>query len=107
MADDGDLGVLAAKAPRMIKEKAAWWKRVSQINAVKTPELEDLEGEVSAVSKRKEAGRKTGTICANHLRFPGKCYCCFDPDNCLLKDSIVQRPSSSGKRSGNSRAGRQ
>ena len=103
-ADDGDLEILAARATRMIKEKAARRKRVSQINAVKTSEPEDPEGEVNAVSKRREAGSKTGTICANHLRFPGKCYHCFDPDNCLLKDSVIQRPSSSGKRSGNSRA---
>ena len=106
-ADDGDLGDLVTKATWMIKEKAARRKRASQINAVKTLELEDPEGEVNAVSGRKEAGSKTGTICANHLRFPGKCYPCFDPDNCLLKDSVVQRPSSSGKQSGKSRAGRQ
>ena len=106
-ADDSDLGVLATKATRMIKEKAARRKRASQINAVRASEPESPEGEVNAMSKRKEAGSKTGTICANHLRFPGKCYRCFDPDNSLLKDSIVQHPSSSGKRSGNSRAGRQ
>ena len=88
----------------MIKEKAARKKRASQINEVRAPEL---EGEVNAVAKRKEAGSKTGTICANHLRFPGKCYRCFDPDNCLLKDAIVQRPSVSGKKAGNARAGRQ
>ena len=91
----------------MIKEKAARRKRASQINAVRASEAEDREGEVNAVSKRKEAGSRTGTICANHLRFPGKCYRCFDPDNCLLKDSVIQCPSSSGKKSGNSRAGRQ
>ena len=72
----------------MIKEKAARKKRASQINTVKTPEP---EGEVNAVAKRKEAGSKTGTVCANHLRFPGKCYRCFDPDNCLLKD--IRRPT--------------
>ena len=103
-ADDSELGVLATSATRMIKEKAAKKKRSSQINAVKAPELEE---EVNAVTKRKETGSKTGTIWANHLRFPGKCYKCFDPDSCLLKDSVVQRPQSSGRRSGNSRAGRQ
>ena len=89
----------------MIKEKAARRKRASQINAVRASEPEIPEDEVNAVSKRTEAGSKTGTICASHLRFPGKCYRCFDQDNCLLKDSVVQRPSSSTKRSGNSRAG--
>ena len=98
-ADDSELEVLATRATRMIKEKAAKKKRSSQINAVKAPGPEE---EVNAVTKRKEAGSKTGTICANH-----KCYRCFDRDNCLLKDSVVQRPSSSTKRSGNSRAGRQ
>ena len=82
-ADDSELDVLAARATRIIKEKAARKKKVSQINAIKAPELEE---EVNAVTKRKETGSKTGTICANHLRFPGKCYRCFDPDNCVLKD---------------------
>ena len=69
--------------------------------------MENPEGEVGTVSRHKDNGSKTGSVCANHLRFPGKCYRCFDPDNCLLRDSIVQRPSGSGKRSGNYRAGRQ
>ena len=109
-ADDGDLGDLAVKATRMIKEKAARRKRVLQINVVRESEGESPEGEISAVSRRKDNKSKTGSICANHLRFPGKCYCCFNPDNCLLKDSIVQCPSvsgSAGKKSGNARAGRQ
>ena len=101
-ADDSNLGVLATKATQMIKEKAARKKRASQINEVRASEPEIPEDEVNAVSKRKEAGSKMGTICANH-----KCYRCFDRDNCLLKDSVVQRLSSSTKRSGNSRAGRQ
>ena len=106
-ADNGDLGVLAAKATRMIKEKAARRKRASQINAVKSSELQDPEGEFGAMSRRRDVESKAGVICANHLRFPGKCFRCFDPDNCMLKDSIAQRPSSSDKKSGNSRAGRQ
>ena len=81
-ADDSELDVLATRATRIIKEKATRKKKVSQINAIKAPELEE---EVNAVTKRKERGSKTGTICANHLRFPGKCYRCFDPDNCVLK----------------------
>ena len=84
--------------------------RTSQVNMVEGPEDKSPGGEVGAVSRRKDNKSKTGSACANHLRFPGKCYRCFDPDNCLLKDSIIQRPSSSGntgKRSGNARASRQ
>ena len=109
-ADDGNLGALATEATKMMREKAARRKRASQINAVKESEVESPEGEISAVSRRKDTGSKTGSICANHLRFPGKYYRCFDPDNCLLKNSVIQRPSAScnaGKRSGNARAGRQ
>ena len=104
-ADDGDLGVLAVKATKMLREKAARRSQTSQVNAV-----EESEDEINAVSKGKASQSKQGPICANHLRFPGKYYRCFDPDNCLLKDSIIQRPSGSGnagRRSRNARAGRQ
>ena len=94
----------------MLRERAARRSRAAQVNVVEGSEEESLEGEVGAVSKGRTSKSKQGSICANHLRFPGKCYRCFDPENCLLKDSIIQRPSSSGnagKKSGNARASRQ
>ena len=110
VANDGNLGVLAIKATKMLRERTARRNRTSQVNAVGGPEDEATGGEIDAVSRGKDNKSKTGSVCANHLRFPGKCYRCFDPENCLLKDSIIQRPSSSGnagKKSGNARAGRQ
>ena len=107
-ADDGNLGVLAAKATKMLRERTARRKRASQINAVR--DREESLPEVDAVASGGAARTKVGAICANHLRFPGNCYRCFDPERCLLKDAVIQRPVGSGnsrKKAGNARAGRQ
>ena len=105
-ADDSDLENLAAKAARMMKEAVVKRKRVERINAISP--RDDL-GEIDAVSSN-AAKDKTGLVCANHLRFPGNCYRCANPERCLLKDAIVQKKEGGGgarRRSGNTKAGRQ
>ena len=107
-ADDSELPVLAAKATRMLKEKIVKKKRIEQVNAIKLSSQEDLE-EVDAVSGG-AAKAKMGVVCANHLRFPGNCFKCFEPERCLFKDALIPRPvgsSNSKKKSGNFRAGPQ
>ena len=107
-ADDGDLGVLAAKATKMMREKAARRRRPEQVNAVR--EMEEAQLEVDAVAAGGTSKVKAGVVCTNHLHFPGNCYQCFDPERCLLKDAVISRPASSGnprKKAGNARAGRQ
>ena len=107
-ADDGNLGVLAAKATKMMRERAARRKRANQVNAVR--DLDEDPPEIDAVAAGGAAKTKRGAICANHLRFPGNCYRCCDPERCLLRDAVIQRPASSGnsrKKAGNARAGRQ
>ena len=109
-ADGDDLDILAVKATKIQRERAARRSRAAQVNANGGPEEEFLEGEVSAVSAGKLSKSMKGSICANHLRFPGNCYRCFDPEPCLLKDAVIQRPpgsGSSGRRLGNARASRQ
>ena len=49
-ADDSELEVLATRATRMLKEKAARKKRAMKINAVKGPETEEARLEVDAVT---------------------------------------------------------
>ena len=105
-ADDGDLEALAVKATRMLKEAVVKKKRFERINAVSS---RNDPGEINAVSSN-AAKDKMGLVCANHLRFPGNCYRCFNPERCLLKDAIVQKKEGGGgarRRSGNSKAGRQ
>ena len=105
-ADDSELAVLATKATRMMKETLVKKKRLEQGNAVKFSAREDL-GEIDAVSGG-AAKAKTGMVCANHLRFPGNCFRCFEPERCLLRDAVIPRPAGSvKKKSGNFRAGRQ
>ena len=104
-SDDGDLEALAVKATRMMKEAVVKKKRVERVNAISSG---DDPGEIDAVSRN--AGKdKTGLVCANHLRFPGNCYRCFNPEKCLLKDAIIPRRQGGGAKrsSGNSKAGRQ
>ena len=106
-ADDGNLGVLATKATKMLRERTARQGRSDQVNAVGGSEEVLLEGEVDAVMTGKVSKSMTGAVCANHLRFPGNCYRCFDPERCLLKDAIIQRPPGSGnplRKAGNARA---
>ena len=69
-------------------------EHLDAINAVR--DLDEALLEVDAVAAGGTSHSKTGTVCANHLRFPGNCYRCFDPERCLLKDAVIQRPSSSG-----------
>ena len=106
-ADDSELGELAVKATRMLKEAVVKKKRLDQVNAVRSSGGED-HLEIDAVSSGKA---KAGIICSNHLRFPGNCFRCLEPERCLLKDAIIPRPaglnSSSKKKSGNFKAGRQ
>ena len=103
-ADDGDLENLAVKATRMMKEAVVKKKRIERINTISS--RDDL-GEIDAVSSS-AAKAKTGLVCANHLRFPGNCYRCFEPERCLLKDAIVPKKEQGARRkSGNSKAGRQ
>ena len=105
-ADDGDLEALAVKATRMMKEAVVKKKRIERVNAVSS---RDDPGEIDAVSSGANKD-KTGLVCANHLRFPGNCYRCFNPERCLLKDAVVQKKEGGGgtrRRSGNSKAGRQ
>ena len=105
-ADDGDLEALAIKATRMMKEAVVKKKRIERVNAVSSG---DDPGEIDAVSNS-AAKDKTGLVCANHLRFPGKCYRCANPERCLLKDAVVPRREGGGsarRRSGNAKAGRQ
>ena len=105
-ADDGDLEALAVKATRMMREAVVKKKRIERVHAISS--RDDL-GEIDAVSSN-TAKDKTGLVCANHLRFPGNCYRCTNPERCLLKDSIVQRKEGGGsarRRSGNAKAGRQ
>ena len=106
-ADYGDLEELAVKATRMMKEAVVKKKRLERINAISS--RDDL-GEIDAVSSG-AAKAKTGLVCANHLRFPGNCYRCFEPERCLLKDAVVpkkeQGAGGARRKSGNSRAGRQ
>ena len=107
-ADDSELEVLAVKATRMMKETVVKRKRLEQINSVKSSAGED-HGEIDAVSGA-TAKAKSGIVCANHLRFPGNCFRCFEPERCLFKDAVIPRPASTGsskKKSGNFRAGRQ
>ena len=105
-ADDGDLEELAVKATRMLREAVVKKKRIEQVNAVKLSSRDDL-GEIDAVSSN-AAKARTGLVCANHLRFPGNCYRCFEPERCLLKDVIVPKKEQGARRkSGNSKAGRQ
>ena len=106
-ADDGDLEELAVKATRMLREAVVKKKRIEQVNAVKLSSRDDL-GEIDAVASN-TAKAKTGLVCANHLRFPGNCYRCFEPDRCLLRDAIVRKEGGGGakKKSGNFKAGRQ
>ena len=108
-ADDGDLEDLAVKATRMMKEAVVKKKRLERINAIRLSSRDDL-GEIDAISSG-AAKTKTGVVCANHLRFPGNCYRCLEPERCLFKDAIIPRPSgsssSSKKKSGNFKAGRQ
>ena len=87
-ADDSELGVLATRATRMLKEKAARKKRVMHVNAVRTPEAEEDRLEVDAVTGG-AAKVKAGVVCTNLLRFPGNCFRCFDPERCLLKDCLL------------------
>ena len=69
----------------MINEAVVKKKRVERVNAVS---VDDAPGEVDTVSRG--AGKdKAGVVCANHLRFPGNCYRCFNPEKCLLKDAII------------------
>ena len=106
-ADDSELEVLATRATRMIKEKAAKKKRFSQINEVKAPETEEDRLEIDAVTGG-AAKVKAGVVCTNHLR--GNCFRCFEPERCLLKDAVIPRPAGAGnsrKKAGNARAGRQ
>ena len=108
-ADDGDLEELAVKATRMMKEAVVKKKRIERINAISSsPSPRDDLGEIDAVSSS-TAKAKTGLVCANHLRFPGNCYRCFEPDRCLLRDAIVRKDGGGGakKKSGNFKAGRQ
>ena len=108
-ADDGDLEELAVKATRMMKEAVVKKKRLERINAISSSSSsrDDL-GEIDAISSN-TAKAKTGLVCANHLRFPGNCYRCFEPDRCLLRDAIVRKDGGGGakKKSGNFKAGRQ
>ena len=107
-ADDGDLEELAVKATRMLREAVVKKKRLEQVNAVKLSSRDDL-GEIDAVSSNASKA-KTGLVCANHLRFPGNCYRCFEPERCLLRDAVIPRKEGAGgtrRKSGNSRAGRQ
>ena len=107
-ADDSELEVLAVKATRMLKEAVVKKKRIEQVNAVKLSSREDL-GEIDAVSSGSSKA-KSGIVCANHLRFPGNCFRCFEPERCLLRDAVIPRKEGAGgarKKSGNSRAGRQ
>ena len=90
----------------MIFEAVVKKKRIERVNAVSS---RDDPGEIDAVSSGATKD-KTGLVCANHLRFPGNCYRCFNPERCLLKDAIVQKKEGGGstrRRSGNSKAGRQ
>ena len=106
-ADEGDLGVLAIKATKMMREKAARRRRAEQVNAMK--ESKEAQLEINAVAGG-ISKVKAGVVCTNHLRFPGNCYRCFDPECCLLKGAVIPRPASSGnprKKAGNARAGRQ
>ena len=108
-ADDSELGVLATRATRMLKEKAARKKRAMHVNAVRTPEAEGDRLEVDAVTGG-AAKVKAGVVCTNHLRFPGNCFRCFDPERCLLKDTVIPRPAGAGsnwRKAGNAKAGRQ
>ena len=80
-----------------------------QVNAVRAPETEEDRLEVDAVTGG-AAKVKAGVFCTNHLRFPGNCFRCFDPERCLLKDGVIPRPAGTGsnrKKAGNARAGRQ
>ena len=107
-ADDSELEVLAVKATRMLKEAVVKKKRIEQVNAVKLSSREDL-GEIDAVSSGSSKA-KSGIVCANHLRFPGNCFRCFEPERCLLRGAVIPRKEGAGgarKKSGNSRAGRQ
>ena len=93
----------------MIKEKAAKSKRAMQINALKATEVEETSLEVDAIAGG-TAKVKAGVVCTNHLRFPGNCFRCFDPERCLLKDAVIPRPAGAGsirKKAGNAKAGRQ
>ena len=93
----------------MLKEKAARKKRVMQVNAVRTPETEEDRLEVDAVTGG-AAKVKAGVVCTNHLRFPGNCFRCFDPERCLLRDAVMPKPAGAGsnrKKAGDARAGRQ
>ena len=108
-ADDSELEVLAVKATRMLKEAVVKKKRIEQVNAVKLSSRDDL-GEIDAVANNNAAKDKTGLICANHLRWPGNCWRCANPERCLLRDSVVPRKEGGGgakKKSGNFKAGRQ
>ena len=107
-ADDSGLEELAVKATRMLKEAVVKKKRIEQVNAVKLSSREDL-GEIDAVSSGTSKA-KSGIVCANHLRFPGNCFRCFEPERCLLRDAVIPRKEGAGgakKKSGNFRAGRQ
>ena len=73
----------------MLREAVVKKKRIEQVNAVKLSSRDDL-GEIDAVSSN-AAKARTGLVCANHLRFPGNCYRCFEPERCLLKDVIVPK----------------
>ena len=105
-ADDSELEVLATRASRMMKEGVAKKKRLEQINAVGSSCGEDRL-EIDAVSGG-TAKAKAGIVCTNHLRFPGNCFRCFEPERCLLKDAVIPRLAGSvKKKSGNFRASRQ
>ena len=107
-ADDSDLEKLAVKATRMMKEAVVKKKRLERINAISSSSSSrDNLGEIDAVSSNTTKA-KTGLVCANHLRFPGNCYRCFEPERCLLKDVIIPKKEQGARRkSGNSKAGRQ
>ena len=108
-ANDSGLEELAVKATRMLKEAVVKKKRIEQVNAIKFSSREDL-GEIDAVSSGTTSKAKAGIVCANHLRFPGNCYRCFEPERCLLRDAVIPRKEGAGgarKKSGNFRAGRQ
>ena len=88
-ADDSGLEELAVNATRMLKETVVKKKRIEQVNAIKLSSSDDL-GEIDAVSGGNPKA-KAGIICTNHLRYPGNCHRCLEPERCLLKDVIAPR----------------
>ena len=109
-ADEGDLDAIAVKATKLMQERTG---SKDQVNAVGGPSDSRPESyDMDVVSAGKSSKGKKGYVCANHLQFAGNCYRCFDPDQCLLRNSIACHPSNSSsssgyKMSGNAGAGRQ